>query len=374
MTPDIRSTNQESKIQNLKSKIFIVDAHLDLAYNALHNGRDLLIPVEELRQAEAAKPVEGGTAIVTFPELRKAGVGLVFGTIFAAPATSDFFNTGGPLVYKNADEAHRVGQEQLDYYHRLADEVDYIRLVGNQDDLDELLASHDGGQPSLVGIVPLMEGADPIRQPEEVELWYERGLRIIGLSWGDTRYSPGAWREGGGLTKDGWRLLETAADYNFILDLTHMSDEASLQVLDNYEGPIIASHSNARALVPTKRQLDDTQINRIAERNGVIGIAFANPFLKAGLSRTDPKESVTIEHILAHIDHICQNVGNADHVGIGTDFDGGFGVESIPAGMENPADFHLLTKALQEYGYDEDAITKIMGGNWLRLLGRAFDR
>jgi membrane dipeptidase len=219
-----------------------------------------------------------------------------------------------------------------------------------------------------------MEGADPIRQPEEVELWYERGLRIIGLSWDDTRYSPGAWREGGGLTKDGWALLETAADYNFILDLTHMSDEASLQVLDNYEGPIIASHSNARALVPSKRQLNDTQINRIAERNGVIGIAFANPFLKAGLSLTDPKESVTIEHVLAHIDHICQNVGNADHVGIGTDFDGGFGVESVPAEIETPSDFHLLTKALQEYGYDEDAVTKIMGGNWLRLLGRAFDQ
>jgi membrane dipeptidase len=359
--------------------MFIVDAHLDLAYNAIRHKRNLLKSVTDIRQGEEGnKSHPNGISLVSFPDLREANVGLVFGTIFVMPGSSrmaiegDESLTYRTATYHTADQAHQAGQKQLDYYHRLADEVDYIRLVGNISDLDAVVASYQEGQEPLVGIVPLMEGADPIREPAEAEMWYERGLRIVGLAWDDTRYAAGAWGAGGGLTKEGHQLLEVMANFGFILDLTHMSEEASLTCLDEYDGTIIASHSNARALVPSPRQLSDTQIRRIAERDGVIGIVFANSFLKADHPRTGPKEGVTLEHVVAHIDHICQVVGDAAHIGIGTDFDGGFGVEAVPAEIKNLSDLPLIGKALNEKGYSKEDIEGIMGQNWIRTLRRTW--
>jgi membrane dipeptidase len=353
--------------------MFIVDAHLDLAYNAIRHNRDLLKSVADIRKKEAGKPHPNGTSLVSFPELRAANVGVVFGTIFVAPASGKFtFAEDGPLTYKTADQAHKLGQNQLDYYHRLADTVDYIRLVGNTADLDEVIASHQNGREPLVGVVPLMEGADPIREPAEAEMWYERGLRIIGLAWDDTRYAAGAWGAGGGLTKEGRQLLDVMANFGFILDLTHMSEEACLSALDHYDGAIIATHSNARALVPTERQLSDTQIRRIAERDGVVGIVLANGFLNAEYKRGGAKEEVTLEHVTAHIDHICQVVGDANHIGLGTDFDGGFGVESVPAEIKNLSDLPLIGQALKEKGYTQQDIDGFMGQNWLNMLRRTW--
>jgi membrane dipeptidase len=158
-----------------------------------------------------------------------------------------------------------------------------------------------------------------------------------------------------------------------ILDLTHMGEEGTFQAIDRYEGRIIASHSNARSLVPGDRHLSDEQISRLAERDGVIGIVLANPFLKKGHGRKDPKESVRIDHVIAHIDHICQLLGSAHHVGIGSDFDGGFGVESIPAELENVSDLPLIASALVEYGYDDEDVSGIMGTNWVRCLRSALN-
>jgi membrane dipeptidase len=350
--------------------MFIVDSHLDLAFNALRHGRDLLLPVGEIRESEAGGELPNGTSTVSFPELRSAGVGLAFGTIYVSPAESR--HSDSEFSYRTADEAYRLGLMQLDYYHRLADEVDYIRLVGDVDDLEAVVASHEEGGEALVGLVPLMEGADPIRTPAEAEEWYERGLRIVGLAWDNTRYSGGAWDSSGGLTNDGRRLLEFMADLGLILDLTHMSEEATLQALDNYEGVIVASHSNTRALVPGERQLSDVQIRRIIERDGVVGVVLLNSFLKAGFRQGDPKEAVTLEHVVAHIDHICQLVGDANHVGIGSDLDGGFGREDVPAELDSVMDLKLIASALREHGYSEQDTADIMGGNWVNLLRRAF--
>jgi membrane dipeptidase len=354
--------------------MFIVDAHLDLAYNALRHNRNLLKSVADIRKAEAGKTHPNGVSLVSFPDLREANVGLVFGTIFIMPANSRFAGfEDSNLSYETAEQAHQLGQTQLDYYHRLADEVDYIRLVGNTTELDEVVASYQDGQEKLVGIVPLMEGADPIREAAEAEMWYERGLRVVGLAWDDTRYAAGAWGAGGGLTKEGHQLLEVMASFGFILDLTHMSEEASLTCLDHYDGTIIATHSNARALVPSPRQLSDTQIRRIAERDGVVGIVLANSFLKSGHVRRGPKEAVTLEHVVAHIDHICQVVGDAAHIGLGTDFDGGFGAESVPAEIKNLSDLPLIGTALKEKGYSQQDIDGFMGQNWLKMLRRTWD-
>lgn len=350
--------------------MFIVDAHLDLAYNALEYGRDLRLTVRELRQAEAGRKVGDGLATVTFPSLVAAGVGLVFATIFVGPYRPQ--RPDNKLVYRDAEEAYRVGMTELDYYYRIADELDYVRIVGNQAELDEVTASRQPGNRPLLGIVPLMEGADPIRRPEEVEEWYERGLRLVGLAWDDTRYAYSALRDEGGITREGYQLMEVMADLGMILDLTHMSEKATFEALDRYPGPVVASHVNARALVPMRRQFSDEQIRRLAEREGVIGIVLCNGFLKAGCGPGDPKHAVTLEHVVAHIDHICQLLGDAAHVGLGSDFDGGFGAERIPAELDNVLDMPLIGAAMHARGYGEDDIANIMGGNWVALLQRAW--
>lgn len=354
--------------------MFNVDAHLDLAYNAVKYGRDLRRPVSEIRELEKSRPTAEGIITTTLPTLQQGGVGLVFGTLFVAPHNGFYITPDETTTYKNADEAHRMAMNQLDYYHRLADEVDYVRLVGDTATLDEVIASHqaESGLTPLLAIVPLMEGADPIREPEEAELWYERGLRLVGPAWDDTRYSPGAWRAGGSLTKDGRRLLETLADFGFILDLTHMSEKASLEALDSYQGVIVATHSNVRALVPGERHWSDTQYHHLIDRDGVVGVVLYNRFLKAGWSKGDPRQNVTLDTVANHIDHICQLAGDALHVGIGSDLDGGFGAAEIPAELDSAADLPLIGKKLIERGYSQGDADNIMGNNWVRTLRRAW--
>lgn len=355
--------------------MLIVDAHLDLAYGALRFNRDLRRPVHEIRASEG----NGGGSLegiitVTIPQLLEGGVGLVFATLFAMPQSANkMLPSNRRLVYADVDEAYHVAGEQLDYYRRLADELDRVRIVTDRQSLEEVLASHNenGNEDAtpLLGIVSLMEGADPIRHPAELEEWYERGLRIIGPAWIDTRYAHGSGSNHG-FTNEGFELMEAMADLGFILDVTHMSDKATFEAFDRYQGQIIASHSNARALVPHPRHLSDEQIRRLVERDGVAGIVLFNKFLKAGYTRTDPKESVTLQHVVAHIDHICQLVGDAAHVGIGSDMDGGFGLNETPAELDSSADLPRLAPILADRGYSSADISAIMGHNWLKRLQR----
>jgi membrane dipeptidase len=114
--------------------------------------------------------------------------------------------------------------------------------------------------------------------------------------------------------------------------------------------------------------LSDTQIKLIAERDGVIGAVLFNPFLSAGHKLGDAKELVTLDHVVAHIDHICQLTGSSAYVGIGTDWDGGLGSADIPTPLDSASDLPKLADALRAHGYDDAAIDAIMHGNWLRIL------
>lgn len=352
--------------------MFIVDAHLDLAYNALNKNRDPRRKLVDIRAGEAPL-YKRGIPTVSLPAMRRGGVGLVFATIFSSPADNPFpDDSEEDEAYSTPDEAHRLGMKQIDYYHRLVDEDETLRLVTNTATLDEVLDGQAAEQP-LVGLTLLMEGADHIRAPEETESWVERGVRLIGPAWDDTRYCNGAWRGNKeGLTKPGYALLDVMADLGLILDLTHMSETATLQALDHYQGPVVATHSNARAFVPGERQLNDTQIRRIGERDGVIGAVLFNAFLRAGWRKGQDKGLVTLDDLVAHIDHICQTIGDARHVGIGSDLDGGFGAADIPSPLDSIADLPLIAGALREKGYDEDDVAGIMGLNWVGLLRRSW--
>lgn len=350
--------------------MFIVDSHLDIAYNALVKGRNPRLGVARIRAAE--QPPGKDIATVGLPEMRRAGVGLVFATLFVSPSSTPFEREPNEYTYDTPEQAHQLATAQIDYYRRLIDEDEGLRLVTDAAGLAEVVESHEAGGTPLLGFVLLMEGADCIREPAEAEWWYGRGVRLIGPAWDDTRYCAGAWRDSKqGLSKDGYALLEVMAGLGMILDLTHMSEAATFQSLDAYAGPIVATHANARAIVPTERQLSDRQIRLIGERDGIVGAVLANFFLLPGYVR-GRKESVPVAQLVAHIDHVCQVIGDARHAGIGSDLDGGFGLRDIPDPMDSIADLPLIATRLREKGYGEEDVAGIMGENWVNLLRRVW--
>jgi membrane dipeptidase len=113
-------------------------------------------------------------------------------------------------------------------------------------------------------------------------------------------------------------------------------------------------------------------IGQLACRGGVVGIVPFNAFLKPDWKRGDPKDDVSVKLVAQAIDHVAQLTGSSAHVGLGTDFDGGFGAESIPAEMDTVADLHLIGEALSDRGYTSADIERIMNGNWLRILESSF--
>ena len=348
--------------------MFIIDGHLGIAYNALNFGRDFRLPLADLRAKERGRS-PNGVATVSLPTLQAGGVAVVFGTLFALPAASPLAETAVPsLTYRNAAEAHQVASRQLDYYARLVDEENgRLRLVTDLTNLNEVIESQTSENP-LLGILLLMEGADPVREPAELEMWAERGLRLVGPAWDDTRYAAGAWRHGGGLTSEGYALLEMMQTFGLGLDVSHLSEHSFQQAVERYDGVIVASHSNARALVPGERQLSDRQIQQLGERNGVIGIALCNAFLRPHHRLGEHKQLVTLDHIVAQVDHICQLLGDSHHVAIGSDLDGGFGAKDVPLELDSAADLGLIGEKLGEWGYGSEDVANVMGQNWLRVL------
>ncbi len=349
--------------------MIVVDAHQDIAYNNIAYQRDYTHSALEKRRLEAGKGRNLPT--IGLPDAILGRVAVVFATLFVAPSTTKIMPVDeAALTYKNGAEAYKFAMEQIDYYHRMADENEKIVLIREQSDLDAVLATWDDGvelADHKQGLVILMEGADPIVEPAQFEEWHERGLRLVGLAWEATRYSGGTGTPGP-LTKLGCELLEVMSDFNAILDLSHTSEDAYLEALDRYEGPVIASHSNPRKFRNSDRHLSGHMIRRLAERDGVMGIVLWNGFLSNTWQTGDPKQNLPLSVVVDAIDHVCQVTGSAAHVGIGSDFDGGFGMESIPEGLDTVGDLWNIGTALREHGYAESDIAAILGGNMLRKL------
>ncbi len=356
----------------------IVDGHADIAWNALSFGRDVNRAAAETRRLEVGSqtPAHNGQALLGYPDWVRGRVALVIASLFATPARRrrEAWDT---VCYADAEEAYRWGQASLEVYRRLAGEhPDRFRQVCTRADLEAVLSTWEGESTSApqVGLVLSMEGADAVRRPQELPDWYAAGVRILGPAWAGTRYAGGT-HEPGPLTPKGRRLLAVMAELGMVLDLSHLAEEACLEALDRYEGALLASHSNARALLdgsPTPdRHLGDAAIDRIAQRGGVIGVVPYNRFLKGGWKPADGRQVVPLERVVRQVDYLCQRIGDAAHVGLGSDFEGGFGLEMIPAGLDTVADLRLIGEALAAAGYSPADVAAMLGGNWLRLLRRA---
>jgi membrane dipeptidase len=356
------------------NKILIADAHQDLAWNILTFGRDYTRTSAEIRAVEvgALAPTVNGDTLLGWDVYQKGNLALVFSTLFAAPIRSKD-GDWEVLCYTDDEEAYRLYRDQADTYHRLAEQhPDKFTLIQTKEDLRSLVANWgkaSNGNPAPVGLVILMEGADCVRTPDDLKEWWALGVRIIGLAWMKTRYSGGTG-EPGPLTKAGYQLLDSMAEAGFSLDISHMDEKAVLQAFDHFPGRIIASHANPQNLLGSQhnRFLSDRVLQGLIERDGIIGIVPYNRFLNRDWAKGDGRDLVSLDDVVIHIDYVCQMAGDARHVGIGSDADGGFGLQSVPIEMDSIADLQKLIPSLENKGYTDEDVQAILGRNWIGFL------
>lgn len=354
--------------------MLIFDAHLDLSMNALEWNRDITQSVADIRRREAGRTdkIDRARGTVALPDMRRGKIGLCVATQIGR-----YVGPGNPLPGWHSPEiAWAQTQGQLAWYRAMEEAGEMVQIV-DAAGLKRHVELWSGNPPpdAPIGYILSLEGADSIRTPKHLEQAYAQGLRAIGPAhYGAGRYSPGTHLPGP-LTPIGRELVKEMDRLGMILDATHLSDEAFWEVLELFQGPIWASHSNCRKLVPDQRQFDDDQIKALIARGAVIGGALDAWMMVPGWIRgtTTPETSgVKLEHLLDHWDHICQLAGNANHIGIGTDLDGGYGLEQSPGDIDTIADLNRLPDMLSKRGYAKDDIPRIMHGNWIEFLLRAW--
>lgn len=352
--------------------MLIFDSHLDLAWNATEWGRDLTDSVAGIRESE--KNLEGtarGLNTVSYHEMRRGGIGLCIATILTRKIVDSF----PPFIpYPTPVENYQKGLEQVEHYLEM-EELGILRGIRDTDDLlahcDLWLESGSGDFPPI-GYILGMEGAEPIPEPGLLREWKEIGLRVLGpVHYGENLYGFGTgFKEG--FKPLGIDLLKEMEDLGIVLDVTHLSDRGIEESLDLFQGVVLASHHNCRALVPGERQLSDRQIRRLAERKAVIGVAMDTWMLEPGWEKGVSVPSATLENVADHIDHIFQVTGSSLNVGIGSDLDGGFGIEQSPADLDTIADINRLEDILADREYTDEEIERVLYLNWVNLFLRAF--
>ena len=324
----------------------IVDAHLDLSYNALR-GRDVLRPARE------QSPDDEGVPTVGVPDLLAGGVGLVCATLFSAPSID------GKAGYRSPQEAHDDTLAQLKWYRHHFQGEPFAPVTSRE----QLAATNE----PLLRYIVLLEGADSVRTPEDVRTFFQLGVRIVGLAWKRTRYAGGTGAPGP-LTPEGVALVRELDRCGIIHDASHLAEESFWQLTDVAAGPLMASHSNCRAIVPTDRQLSDDMIRAVVARGGVVGINFFDKFL------LPPSEygsrRATLADVVRHVEHVCDLAGGTDYVGLGTDMDGGLGREQIPQEITTSADLPHVADSLSDAGFSDEDVRRVMGENWHHFFHR----
>ncbi len=342
--------------------------------NAMEWNRDLTRPIEEVRAREAGltDKRDRGKGTVTLPEMRRGKVGICVATQIARFVAPD-----NPLPgWFSPEQAWAQTQGQLAWYRAMEESGQMIQ-IRDRAGLETQVRVWEAGAPgdTPIGYILSLEGADSILTPRCLERAYEQGLRALGPA----HYGPGRYAMGtdstGGLRPYGRELLKEMGRLGIILDVTHLCDDSLAEALEHYEGPLWASHSNCRSLVPHNRQFSDEQIRELIQRGAVLGGVLDAWMLIPGWVRgqTTPENSgVALKHVVDHIDHVCQVAGNANHSGIGSDLDGAFGREQSPGDLDTIADLNKLINLFLERGYSREDVDKIMNGNFVNFLRRAW--
>jgi len=240
----------------------------------------------------------------------------------------------------------------------------HVRLARGPVDLDA--ARDDGGPPAAVLHLEGAEAIDP--SLEALDLWHAAGLRSLGPVWsranafghGVPFAFPASPDVGPGLTDAGRALVRRCSELGVLVDLSHLNEAGFWDVARLEPGPLVATHSGVHALCPASRNLTDAQLDAIAAADGVVGIVFACPFLRAdGADDAD----TPLELIAEHVRYIAERNG-VRHVALGSDFDGA----TIPASLGDAAGIPRLLDALGRAGFTADELSAIAWDNWRRVL------
>jgi membrane dipeptidase len=354
--------------------MFIIDAHLDLAMNAMEWNRNLRLPVQDIRRREKGmsdKP-DRGNGTVSLPALREGKVGLVVATQIARFVAPDNPMRG----WHSPEQAWAQTQAQLAWY-RAMEEAGEMTQVSDLATLEKHLQiwNDESITNKPIGYILSLEGADSLITLQHLERAYAYGLRAVGPA----HYGPGRYANGtdssGGLNAQGKELLKEMERLNIILDATHLCDDAFRDAMDHFNGAVWASHNNCRALVNHNRQFSDEQIKELVNRGAVIGAAMDAWMIVPNWVRGESTPVSTqcgLETLINHIDHICQLAGNTLHVGIGSDLDGAFGKEQCPHDLDTITDLQKFIPLFSQRGYSLEDIANIMHGNWLRFLRKVW--
>ena len=339
------------------------DAHLDLAYIALC-GRNM----------DAADPATAGgpdaPGGITLPSLRDGGVAGMLATIFIEP-------DGKPeqTAYRSGDpeSARAAALRQTALYRSWADQGRCTLMTRRLYEPEaQARASSSSASPSRPALGILMEGADEIRDASDVQFWVDQGVIAVGLAWAKGTRHAGGNTNDNPLSDSGRAVSRELARLGVIQDLTHLSDRALVSVLEETSGPVIASHSNCRALVDVpggevrQRHLTDDVIKEVSRRGGMLGLNIFSPFIIQNAKRD---RRATIAEWVAHVDRICDIAGNRTCVGLGSDADGGFSALMQPEGVDRPAHYIRLAEGLRNAGWNDDSIHAFAWQNWANFWG-----
>ncbi|MDQ2090155.1 dipeptidase [Marimonas arenosa] len=314
---------------------------------------------------------EGRDGHIDLPRAKTGGFGGGFFAIFV-PSPADLASMKAEMEQPEYDlplpdpipqaEALPVVMEMAALLMQLEAEG-ALRICCSVSDIRKAMAQ------GVLAAVMHIEGAEAI-DPEfhALDVLYAAGLRSLGPVWS----RPTIWGEGvpfrfpstgdigGGLTKDGKRLVKRCDEMGIMIDLSHLNEKGFWDVAEVSTKPLVATHSNAHALSSHARNLTDAQLDAIGQSGGMVGLNFAAGFLRSdGQMRPD----VPISVMLDHIDYMIGRVGE-DHVGLGSDFDGAV----IPEGIKDLTGLPNLIAAMRERGYSEQLIAKLAHQNWMRVL------
>jgi len=316
----------------LHSRALVIDSHCDTILKVLGSRGEYRLG--ELHFAEH----------VDIPRLRQGGVDVQF---FAAYIGAEY----------KPDRAVKRTLQLLDCLHReIEANQDTLRLILKASDIDSLKSQRQ------IGVLISIEGGEALEgELAALRIYHRLGVRAVGLTWNERNQiaeGVGECRSGGGLTDFGVSVVAEMNRLGMIVDVSHISEPGFYDVLEVSKHPIIASHSNARAVCGHVRNLTDRQIRALAANGGVVGMNFAPEFLVE-------HGEAHLDDVVTHIDHIVNLLGNSKHVGLGGDLDG---ISHTPVGLEDVTKYPALTEALLRRGYSEEALLDVLGLNHLRVI------
>ena len=364
--------------------VLIFDGDFPMAPLAMQLRRDVTLPLDELRRRD--KDYEN-IALASLPEMRRAGMAVAI-----LKVVSDMQREGNTI--KGENQPHRVyaiGKGQIAYYNAL-ERMGEMRIIRTRDDLREHMAEWEAAQHDeaaraklRVGAILGLEGADSVVEPAQLTEWWDDGIRLISIGhYGMSPYGGGTGTgTDTGLLERGPALLREMDRLGMLLDVTHTSDRTVREALAIFKGPLLATHSNVRALCKGERQLPDDIVAAVIDRGGVVGASMDTWMLwpqGAPDWGTDSwpnnrkyfqRSEVTLADLVNHMDYVNQMAGNAQHAGIGGDTDGQGGRECAPADVDTVVDYHKVADILRARGYSEPDVENIVWRNWIRLFDTA---